>query len=66
MYMLYASHSKQVISANVNGARDAASRPIDHIALHTMTELDVKCIHQEIASVDIDRTSELCAQKLVT
>jgi len=29
------------ISADADGPRDAASRPIDHIALHTMTELDV-------------------------
>ena len=29
---------------------------IDHIALHTMTELDIECIHQVTASVDIDST----------
>ena len=33
----------QVISANADGPRDAASRPIDHIALYTMAELDVEC-----------------------
>jgi len=33
-----------------------ASRPIDHMVLHTMTELDVECIHQATASVDIDNT----------
>jgi len=39
------TYSKQVISANADGPRDAASRPIDHIALHTMTELDDECIY---------------------
>jgi len=45
-----------MISANADGPRNAASRPIDRIALHTMTDLDVECIHQATASVDIDRT----------
>jgi len=31
--------------------------PIDHIMLHTTTELDVECIHQATAFVDIDSTS---------
>jgi len=36
--------------------RDAASRPIDHIALHAMTELDIECIHQATAlSILTDR-----------
>jgi len=43
--------SRQVTSANANGPRDAASCPIDHIALHTVTELDVECVHQATASV---------------
>jgi len=34
--------SEQVISANADGLRGAASHPIDHITLHTMTELDVE------------------------
>jgi len=34
------------ISANADGSRDAASRQIDHIALHSVTELDVECDHQ--------------------
>jgi len=46
----------QVIFANADGPRDAASRPIDHIALHTVTELKVECIHQATAFVDIDIT----------
>ena len=46
----------QVMSANADGPRDAASRPIDHVALHTVTELDVECIHQATESVDIDST----------
>jgi len=44
------------LCANVDGLHDAASHPIDHIALHTMTELDVECIHQATAFVDIDST----------
>jgi len=48
--------NKQVISADADGPRDAASRPIDHIALHILTQLDVQCIHQATASVDIDST----------
>jgi len=44
------------MSANADGPRDAASRPIDHIVLYTMTELDVECIHQATTSVDIDST----------
>jgi len=47
---------KEVISANADGACNAASRPIDHIALHTMTELDVECFHQAIAFLAIDST----------
>ena len=31
-----------VISANADGPHDAPSRPIDHIVLHTMTELDLE------------------------
>jgi len=50
------SSIEQVISANADGPRDAAAHPIDHIALHTMTELDVECIHQVKATVDIDST----------
>ena len=48
----------QVISANADGPRNAASQsyPIDHITLHTMTEINVECIHQTTASVDIDST----------
>jgi len=46
----------KTVSANADGPRDAASRPIDHIALHTMTELDVECIHQASAFIDIDST----------
>jgi len=37
---------QQVISANAKGPRDATSHPIDHIALHTATDLDDQCIHQ--------------------
>jgi len=37
--------------------RTTLPRPInDHVALHTMIELDVKCIHQATAPVDIDST----------
>jgi len=46
----------QVISANADGPHDGASRPIDHIMLQTMTKLEVECIHQVTASVDIDST----------
>jgi len=49
-------HIIQVISANADGPRNAASRPIDDIALHTMTKLDVECIYQATAFVDIDST----------
>jgi len=45
-----------VISANIYGLRDAASRPVDHITLHTMTELDIECIHLATAFVDTDST----------
>jgi len=41
---------------NADRPRDAASCPIDHIALYTVTELDVECIYQGTASVDIDST----------
>ena len=34
------------MAANADGPRDAASRPIDHIVLHTVTEPDAECIHQ--------------------
>jgi len=34
-----------MLMCNADGPRNAASRPVDHIALHTMTELDVECIH---------------------
>jgi len=44
------------ISANADRPRDATSCPIDHIALHTMTDLDVECIHQATTFVDIDST----------
>ena len=38
---------KQVISANADGLqRNAASRPVDHIALHTITGLDVAFIYE--------------------
>jgi len=47
---------EQVLSANADGPRDAASHPINHIAFLAMTELDVECIHQATASVDIDST----------
>jgi len=33
----------QVISVNASGPGNAASCPIDHITLHTMTELDAEC-----------------------
>ena len=35
---------------------DRAMLPHAHIALHTMTELDVKSIHPATTSVDIDST----------
>jgi len=38
------------MSANADGPRDAASRSINHSALHTMTELDVECIDQATGS----------------
>ena len=43
-----------ILTSNADGPRNAASRPVDRIALHTMTELDDKCIHQATAYVDID------------
>ena len=52
----YCIHNLPTISANADGPRDAASRPIDHIALHAVTQVDVKCIHQATAFVDIDST----------
>ena len=45
---------EQVISAKADGPHDAVSCSIDHIVLHTMTELDVEFVHQATASVDID------------
>ena len=49
-------YTEQVISANTDGPRDAASRANDHLTLHTMTQLDIECIHQATASVSIDST----------
>jgi len=43
-----------------HGLHDAASCPIDHIVLHTMTELDVGCIHQVTVFVEIDITLLHC------
>jgi len=42
------------ISADADGPHDAASRPVDHIALHT--QLDDECDHHATASVDIEST----------
>jgi len=44
------------ISANADGPHDAASCPIDHIVLHTVPEMDVKCIDQVTSSNDIEST----------
>jgi len=46
----------QSISANADGQPDAASSPTDHIVLYTVTELEVKRVHQATASVDIEST----------
>jgi len=37
------------MSANADGQYDAASCPVSHIELNTVTELDVECIHQVTA-----------------
>ena len=42
----------QVISANADKPHDAASCQIKHIVLHTMTELEVECIHQAYVNID--------------
>jgi len=44
---------EQIISANADGPRDTASSPIEHIALHTMTELDVECTHHTTTSTAV-------------
>jgi len=46
--------TQQVIHVNANGPHDTASHPIDHIAMHTMTKLEVEHIHQVTAFVDVD------------
>jgi len=49
-------HKYRLLFANSDGPHDAVSCPIDHIAMHTVTELDVECIHQATAFVNIDST----------